>query len=87
MLGITTLGPWTLEAAAGVTFFTHNDQFFGRGVRRQDPLYAMQAHAIYNFSRSLWAALDGTDYTGGRTTVKGKLGDDRQNHTRWAAGL
>jgi hypothetical protein len=81
------LGPWTLEAAAGVTFFTDNDQFFGSGVRQQDPLYAMQAHAIYNLSRSLWAALDGTYYTGGRTTVNGKLGDDRQNNTRWGATL
>jgi len=81
------LGPWTLEAAAGVTFFTDNDQFFGSGVRQQDPLYAMQGHAIYNFSRSLWAALDGTYYTGGRTTVNGKLGDDRQDNTRWGATL
>jgi hypothetical protein len=81
------LGPWTLEAAAGITFFTDNDQFFGSGVRQQDPLYAMQGHAIYHFSRSLWAALDGTYYTGGRTTVNGKLGDDRQNNTRWGATL
>ena len=35
------LGPWTLEAAAGVTFFTDNDQFFGNGVRQQDPLYSV----------------------------------------------
>jgi len=81
------LGPWTLEAAAGVTFFTDNDQFFGSGVREQDPLYAVQGHAIYNFSRSLWAALDGTYYTGGRTTLNGMQGDDRQNNTRWGATL
>ena len=81
------LGPWTLEAAAGVTFFTDNDQFFGSGVRQQAPLYAVQGHAIYNFNRSLWAALDGTYYTGGRTTLNGKLGDDRQNNTRWGATL
>ena len=81
------LGPWTLEAAAGVTFFTDNDQFFGTSVRQQAPLYALQGHAIYNFNRSLWAALDGTYYTGGRTTLNGKLGDDRQNNTRWGATL
>jgi hypothetical protein len=87
-IGISkALGPWTLEAAAGVTFFTDNDQFFGSGVRQQDPLYAMQAHAIYNFSRRLWAALNGTYYTGGRTTLNGKQGDDRQNNTRWGATL
>ena len=81
------LGPWTLEAAAGVTFFTENDQFFGTSVRQQAPLYGLQGHAIYNFNRSLWAALDGTYYTGGRTTLNGKLGDDRQNNTRWGATL
>jgi hypothetical protein len=87
-LGISkALGPWTLEAAAGVTFFTDNDQFFGSGVREQDPLYAMQAHAIYNFSRSVWAALNGTYYTGGRTTLNGTQGDDRQDNTRWGATL
>jgi hypothetical protein len=87
-IGISkALGPWTLEAAAGVTFFTDNDQFFSSGVRQQDPLYAMQAHAIYNFSRRLWAALNGTYYTGGRTTLNGKQGDDRQNNTRWGATL
>jgi hypothetical protein len=87
-IGISkALGPWTLEAAAGVTFFTDNDQFFGSGVRQQDPLYAMQAHAIYNFSRRLWAALNGTYYTGGRTTLNGMQGDDRQNNTRWGATL
>ena len=47
------LGPWTLEAAAGVTFFTDNDQFFGNGVRQQDPLYSVQGHAIYNFNPRL----------------------------------
>jgi hypothetical protein len=31
--------------------------------------------------------LDGTYYTGGRTTVNGKLGDDRQNNTRWGVTL
>jgi hypothetical protein len=81
------LGPWTLEAAAGVTLFTDNDQFFGSGVRQQAALYAVQGHAIYNFNRSLWAALDGTYYTGGRTTLNGKLGDDRQNNTRWGGTL
>ncbi len=49
MLGIAALRPWKLEAAAGVTFFIDNDRFFGCGLRRKDPLYEMQAHAIYNF--------------------------------------
>jgi len=87
-LGISkALGPWTLEAAAGVTLFTDNDQFFGNGVRQQDPLYSIQGHAIYNFNPRLWAALDGTYYTGGRTTLNGKVDNDLQNNTRWGATL
>lgn len=87
-LGISqALGPWTLEAAAGVTLFTNNDQFFGSGVRQQDPLYAVQGHAIYNVNPRLWAALDATYYTGGATTLNGIAGNDLQNNTRWGATL
>ncbi len=81
------LGAWTLEAAAGITLFTNNDQFFGNGVRQQDPLYSIQGHAIYNVNSRLWAALDGTYYTGGRTTLNGKVDNDLQNNTRWGATL
>ena len=87
-LGVSkALGAWTLEAAAGVTFYTDNDAFAGNGVRRQDPLYSVQWHAIYNFNPKLWAALDGTYYTGGRTTVNGVLGDDLQSNSRWGGTL
>lgn len=87
-LGISqALGPWTLEAAAGVTLFTDNDQFFGSGVRQQDPLYSVQGHAIYNVNPRLWAALDATYYTGGATTLNGIAGNDLQNNTRWGATL
>ena len=87
-LGVSkALGAWTLEAAAGVTFYTDNDAFAGNGVRRQDPLYSVQAHAIYNLNPTLWAALDGTYYTGGRTTVNGVIGDDLQRSSRWGGTL
>jgi len=81
------LGSWTLEAAAGVTLFTDNDQFFGNGVRQQEALYSVQGHAIYNLNPRLWAALDATYYTGGDTTLNGIAGNDRQANTRWGATL
>jgi hypothetical protein len=56
-------------------------------VRRQDPLYSVQGHAIYNFNPRLWAALDSTYYTGGRTTVNGVIGDDLQRNSRWGGTL
>jgi hypothetical protein len=49
-------GPLTLEAAAGVTFYTTNDDFFGGKRRAQEPLYSLQGHLSYNFRPGLWAA-------------------------------
>jgi hypothetical protein len=81
------LGRWTVEAAAGVTFYTENDAFLGSNVREQKPLYGLQGHALYTFSPTLWAALDATYYTGGRTSVNGVLNQDLQQNSRWGATL
>jgi hypothetical protein len=81
------LGRWILEAAAGVTFFTNNDNFFGGKTREQDPLYSLQSHLIYNFQSGIWAALNATYYTGGSTTIDGVKGDDLQSNWRLGATL
>jgi hypothetical protein len=81
------LGPWILEGAFGVSFFTDNDDFFGGRTRKQDPLYAVQGHAIYAFNPGLWTAFDATYYAGGRTSVDGVLNDDLQQNSRWGATL
>jgi hypothetical protein len=85
-LGISKAwGPLTLELMAGVTFYTDNNDFFGGQRREQDPLYSVQAHVIYSFPFGIWAAVDGTYYAGGRTTVNGLTNDDRQENTRLGA--
>jgi len=82
------LGPWTLEGALGVTFFTDNDEYYpGNDVRSQAPLYSVQGHLNYNFNPRLWGALNATYYEGGRTSVNGNLGDDLQQNSRWGATL
>ncbi len=81
------LGQWILEGAASVAFFTDNNEFLGNNVRQQEPLYAVQLHAIYNFNPKLWGALDWTYYFGGRTSVNGTLNEDLQSNTRWGATL
>jgi Putative MetA-pathway of phenol degradation len=78
---------WTFEGAAGVTFFTDNTEFFGNHTRQQDPLFSLQGHAIYNVNPKLWLALDGTFYTGGRTTTNGNLDNDLQRNSRWGGTL
>jgi len=77
------VAPWTFEGAASVTFFTDNDAYFGDNTRHQDALFAVQGHVIYNINRKMWCALDGTYYTGGRTSVNGSLDNDLQSNSRW----
>lgn len=81
------LGRWTFEGAAGVTFYTENDDFFDGQTREQDPIYSLQGHLIYNFPRGIWAALDAAYYTGGRTSIDGVEGDDRLSSWRFGATL
>ena len=81
------LGPWNLEGAPSVTFFTDNNEWLGTKSRHQDPLFSVQGHLIYNFNRKLWAALDSTYYTGGRTSVNGGLDNDLQRNSRWGGTL
>ena len=76
------LGPLILELAPSITFYTDNDEFLGDKTREQDPLYSVQAHAVYRFGNALWGALDGTYYGGGKTTIDGAENDDRQSNAR-----
>ena len=78
-------GPWTVEVAPSVTFFTNNPDFFNGSTFAQAPIYLVQGHIIYNFESGIWMSLDGTYFVGGRTTVNGARGDNEQANTR--AGL
>jgi hypothetical protein len=82
-LGISkAVGPLTLELTTGVTLYTDNHDFFGGKTRAQAPIYSVQGHVSYTVGAGIWVALDGTYYTGGRTTVDGVEGDDLQKNTR-----
>ena len=80
-----TTGPWTLEAAAGVTFYTVNDDFYGGNRREQDPLYSVQGHVIHGFEGGSWLSVDATYFAGGRTTFNGVLKADLQQNWRVGA--
>ena len=87
-LGVSkAIGQWTLEFTAAATFYTDNTDFFGGNTRSQDPLYSAQTHFIYGFSNGIWASLDTTYFWGGRTTLNGKLNDDRQENWRGGGTL
>ena len=78
------LGRWTVEAAAAVTLYTDNDDFFNGSTRSQDPLYSIAGHVVYSARSGIWGSLDLTYFGGGRTTIGGTLNNDLQQN--WRAG-
>jgi hypothetical protein len=79
------LGPWIVEAMAGVWLFTDNTAFAGGRTREQDPIVATQAHLTYKFTRNMWLAADANFFTGGRTTIGGRRNFDLQRNSRVGA--
>ena len=65
-----------------MTLYTDNRDFLDGKTRAQAPLYSVQGHVIYSLPYGIWVGLDGTYYTGGRTTIDGVEGDDVQNNSR-----
>ncbi|WP_429421805.1 transporter [Pseudomonas plecoglossicida] len=87
-LGISKrLGAVTLELAAATTFFTDNDDYFGRRTASQDPLNQLQGHLIYAFDNGVWVSLDATYLAGGSTSIDGVGNHDYQENTRYGATL
>jgi hypothetical protein len=87
-LGVSkAFGRWTLELSAAATLYTDNDDFYGGNQRSQDPVYSTQAHAIYSFRSGVWASVDATYFTGGRTALNGVWNDDLQQNWRLGATL
>ena len=82
-LGVSkTLGHLQVEITGGISFYTTNYDFYQGKTRSQAPIGSIQGHVNYNFKKGIWAALDGTYYWGGHTTVDGIQGKDLQKNTR-----
>ena len=43
---------------------------------------AFQSHVSYNVKPNLWVGFNATYYTGGVSTIDGKVNDDRQSNAR-----
>jgi len=82
-LGISkTINRLVLELALAGQFFTINNNYYYGKTMKQDPIGSIQGHVNYNFRKGIWAALDGTFYWGGKTTIDGMEGDNLQENTR-----
>jgi hypothetical protein len=75
-------GSWTVEVIPSVTFYLQNTDFIYGGTLSQAPIYAVQGHTIHSFQSGIWLALDGTYYTGGRTTINGVKNDNARTINR-----
>jgi len=76
------LGRWSIEFSAGARFFQDNDDFQGDSTLSQDPLYNLQAHAVYHVSPKQWLSINGNYFFGGvtyRNDVRAQL---RQENSR-----
>jgi len=78
-------GRWTLELVSGIWIFTDNENFFGGSRREQKPLTSFGGHVIYTIRPRMWASVNATYYTGGRTTVNGIVNEDTQKNSRIGA--
>lgn len=79
---------WTVDAYAGVWFFTDNNQYFpGSAHRHQNPVVALQGHVSYTIGRRAWVAVDGTWYGGGKMVVDGGVAADPYSNARLGATL
>jgi hypothetical protein len=81
------LGSWNLEGAAGITFYTSNDNFFGGQKLEVEPIYSVQGHVVYNINVGMWVAIDATYYTGGESTVGGVRKDNKLDNWRFGFTL
>jgi len=81
---------WSFEFATGIRLFTDNEDLLGVRLE-QDPLYNLQAHAIYDLTRRQWVSLDTNYFFGGNTYLDGVPAAARQNNSRlgltWALAL
>lgn len=62
---------WEIDFSLGVTVFTANNELKGRSTLKEDPIYNLQMHVVYDISRRHWIAIDMNYFQGGDTYLDG----------------
>ena len=80
---------WQFEVTGSVFLYQTNNEFWKGSVRKQDPLWFIQSHAIYNINPRWWTSLSLGYVHGGRSTVNGtpKLDDSRTSFMAASLGF
>jgi hypothetical protein len=78
------LGPWvpgrrtTLEFLPTVWLFAENNDFVGKTLK-SDPLFQLDGHFTRDLTENFWAAFDTVWFAGGKATIDGVAGENRNN--------
>jgi hypothetical protein len=81
---IMQFGSWvpgrrtTLELLPAVWIFGDNDDFVGKNLKT-DPLFQLDVHLTRDFTENIWGSVDGFWYKGGKATIDGVSGDERND--------
>jgi len=71
-----------LECAVDGEFYTPNHEFYTNSTRKQDPIYSIQAHLIYNFNSGVWVGFDANYFWGGDYKIDGEYAEKRLENSR-----
>jgi hypothetical protein len=69
-------GPWSFELTGSMAAFTDNNDFLVSQTRAQQPVYALQTHAVFSAARGWWASVSAAYDWGGVSSVDGVKKDD-----------
>lgn len=78
---------WQFELTGSVFLYQTNKEFWKGGVRKQDPLWFLQSHAIYDINQQWWTSLSFGFAYGGRSTINDQPKDDDARTSFMAIGL
>ena len=66
---VHTRGPWSFELTGSVFLFSDNNNFVDSAILKQEPLYTLQTHVIYNFKPRTWISFGSAYGKGGRIQI------------------
>jgi hypothetical protein len=84
---VHTRGPWSLELSGSAFLFADNDSFFDNIILKQKTVYALQAHAVYNFKPGLWVSISSGYGTGGQIKLDQEKTAYEVDNWLWAASF
>ena len=80
-------GPWSIELTGSVFIYGDNTEFIDNARFAQEPMYAAQAHVVYDFKPGMWVSLSTAYGAGGRVSIEGTKTSFEVDNWLWAASF